>query len=708
MPVPAASPRPFARVRSLLLAATVLAGVAPAAAQVPRDTATALNRLPAGTDGLVLSGGGSRGLAHPGSLLALQERGYDADIVAGTSVGALVGALYAAGYPAEEIQRLIRAVRWGELFTAAPLVIGPERAVRHPLISYDFQSDPLRYPRGFVPQWRMNRALVQLLFDAESRARGDFDRLARRFRVVATDLRTGEAVELGRGDLARAVRASFAVPGVFAPVEWEGRTLIDGGVADNLPLDAARRLGARYVVALDVGKTDPEIASRGPIGVLGRTIDLFQDLAQPERVPPDLWIAPVLPPAFAGATFPGNPTWLFDAGYDAVVAAGDSVRATGRPRRGLPAPPARFTGLVIEAPDSALAAYTRRAFDPLVPGAYEPRRVLATLDRLYTTGLFEGIWPRVEDDGAGGARLVVRTEAPPRRSIAGAVGYDSDRFGRLWLSFQRGTALMGAPTVASITGLATGRDQMASAEVRAYPVRLSPLVGTVGAFIRETDVPFVRAGDDVEVSRAGAWGSVELHQLLNERVAIAMLRAERIGIEGSDAGWSVGPLLRVSVPQSERPVVGTTGFAEAEARWGDVRYQQARARGSFDARRGSLQAAVVADAAAVWGDAPADVIPSLGEEWLVPGYRWGEARGRARLAGGVDAAWQTPLGAYLRTRVRAGAVADDVDAVLSDQPWAVGAEVGLFHNSPFGALSLGVGFSNRGEPRVMLDLGPEF
>jgi hypothetical protein len=363
---------------------------------------------------------------------------------------------------------------------------------------------------------------------------------------------------------------------------------------------------------------------------------------------------------------------------------------------------------VVEAPDSALAAYTRRAFIGLAPGPYAPRQLLSTLDRLYTTGLFEGIWPRVDDDGAGGARLVVRAEAPPRRSLAAALGYDSDRFGRVWLSFQRGTALMGAPTVASVTALATGREQMGAAEVRAYPVRLSPLVATLGAFVRETDVRFVRAGDDVEVSRAGAWGSVELHQLLNERVAVGMVRAERIGVDGRGEGWSVGPLLRVSVPQAERPVVGTTGFAEAEARWGDVRYQQARARGSFDARAGALQAAVVLDGAAVWGDAPPDVLPSLGEEWLVPGYRWGEARGRARLVGGVDAAWQTPLGAYLRTRVRAGAVAQDVDAALDTAPWAVGAEVGLFHSSPFGAFSLGVGFSNRGEPRVTLDLGPEF
>lgn len=709
-----------------LLATLALAAAPPAAAQVTgRDTARACgpetpaaactppvpvgpDRAAAGTDGLVLSGGGSRGLAHPGAVLALEERGYDAGIVTGTSIGALVGALYAVGYPAREIQRQVRAVHWGELFTAAPLVTGPERAVRYPVLTYDLQADTLRFKRGIVPQWRMNRVLVRLLFDAEARSRGDFDRLARRFRAVATDLRTGEPVVLGRGDLARAVRASFAVPGVFAPVEWEGRTLVDGGISDNLPLEPARRLGARYVVAVDVGRPSEEIASRGPFAVVGRTIDLMQDLAQRDSVPPELWIVPALPPTFGGVTFPGDPTGLFQIGYQAVAAAGDSVRFTGRPARTLPAPPARFSGLAVEAPDSALAAYARRAFAGVAPGPYAPGEVLRTVDRLYTTGLFEGVWPRVEDGGAEGARLVVRAEAPPRLTLAGALGYDSDRFGRAWVSVQRSTALGGAPAVMGLTGLATGREQMAAADLRVYPVRMAPLVAGAGVFVRETDERFVRPGDDVEVTRAGAWGSLELHRLLAERVGMAVLRAERIAVDGGEGGWSVGPLLRLAIPQSERLVVGVTGFAEAEARWGGVRYQQARARGSYRTRRGALQAALVGDGAAVFGDAPPDVLPALGDEHLVPGYRWGEARGRARLVGGVDAAWRTPVGAHVRARLRAGGVGDDLGQVLGDAPWSVGGELGVFYGSPFGALSLGVGISNRGEPRVVIDLGPEF
>src|SRR5690606_20222927 len=104
-----------------------------------------------------------------------------------------------------------------------------------------------------------------LLFDANARARGNFDRLPRRFRALATDLETGRAVSLGSGDLARAVRASMAYPGFFAPVEWNGHLLVDGGVVDNLPTLEARELGARRLVAVDVTRPAERVGSRAPL-----------------------------------------------------------------------------------------------------------------------------------------------------------------------------------------------------------------------------------------------------------------------------------------------------------------------------------------------------------------------------------------------------------------------------------------------------------
>ena len=157
-------------------------------------------------------------MVHAGVIDALEARGYDAEIVVGTSMGAVVGALYAAGYSPEEILERIREVDWTEVFTPTPVVIGPDRSVRYPLVNFDLKVEERRFSRGLISQWRINRALAQLLFDANARADGDFDRLPRRFRAIAADLRTGELVVLGEGDLARAARASMAVPGIFAPV----------------------------------------------------------------------------------------------------------------------------------------------------------------------------------------------------------------------------------------------------------------------------------------------------------------------------------------------------------------------------------------------------------------------------------------------------------------------------------------------------------
>src|SRR5690606_32818912 len=123
-----------------------------------------------------------------------------------------------------------------------------------------------------VPDAGINRRLVEMLFDAGARARSDFDRLPRRYRAVAADLRDGSVVVLGHGDLARAVRASMAVPGVFSPVVIDGRILVDGGIADNLPTTQARALGALYIIASDVllPELDPRPPSRAAVRVRAR------------------------------------------------------------------------------------------------------------------------------------------------------------------------------------------------------------------------------------------------------------------------------------------------------------------------------------------------------------------------------------------------------------------------------------------------------
>lgn len=207
--------------------------------------------------GLVLSGGGSRGLAHVGVLQALEEQRIPIDAITGTSMGAVVGGLYASGMTAGEINEMMRGIEWNLAFRDRPARStlnfrrkedDREFLVRFPL---GIQSGDFRVPRGLIQGQKLTQKLrLQTLSVA---AIDDFDRLPTPFRAIAADLETGDRVVLDGGDLTSAMRASMSLPGVFAPVEIGGRLLVDGGLVENLPVDVAKSMGVDIVIAVDVG-----------------------------------------------------------------------------------------------------------------------------------------------------------------------------------------------------------------------------------------------------------------------------------------------------------------------------------------------------------------------------------------------------------------------------------------------------------------------
>ncbi|HPC82883.1 MAG TPA: patatin-like phospholipase family protein [Thermoanaerobaculaceae bacterium] len=230
--------------------------------------------------GLVLSGGGALGLAHVGVLKVLEELHVPVDCVAGTSMGAIVGGLYAAGYSPQEIERLAYELPWGELIEDRPdrRHLPYRRKVDDQTyltpIQLGLSGGRLRMPSGLIAGHRLGIELRLLTLRAQGTE--DFDRLPLPFRAVAADIGTGEMVILRRGELAHAMRASMAVPGVFSPVELDGRLLVDGGLVDNLPVDQARAMGADVVIAVDVGT--PMAAKRRPdsiASILSRTSDML-------------------------------------------------------------------------------------------------------------------------------------------------------------------------------------------------------------------------------------------------------------------------------------------------------------------------------------------------------------------------------------------------------------------------------------------------
>ncbi|WP_144137963.1 patatin-like phospholipase family protein [Paraburkholderia sp. BCC1884] len=206
---------------------------------------------------LALSGGGARGYAHIGVLKQLEALHVPIDCIAGTSMGAVIGGLYASGMSAAEIEGALAGIDLTDVAFDREARTNQPQEVRKDNLDYPvgfplgFGSGGIRSAKGLI----QGNQLLALLQEHTSRVAGDvdFDDLPVPFRAIATDIETGDRVVLHKGSLPQAIRASMAVPGLFAPVVLGRRTLVDGGIVDNLPVDVARQMGADIVIAVDIG-----------------------------------------------------------------------------------------------------------------------------------------------------------------------------------------------------------------------------------------------------------------------------------------------------------------------------------------------------------------------------------------------------------------------------------------------------------------------
>jgi NTE family protein len=207
--------------------------------------------------GLVLAGGGAKGAAHVGVLKVLEQMRIPVDVVVGTSMGSIVGGLYAAGMRPAEIERAIQEIDWVDLFEDAPN--RADRSFRRKADDalYMFKAKPgfsdgqIKVPLAIIQGQKFDLQLNRLTQGVS--AITDFDALPIPYRAIAADLETGEQVVLKSGSLARSIRASMAVPGAFYPVELDGRLLVDGGIANNIPVSVARDLGADVLIVSELG-----------------------------------------------------------------------------------------------------------------------------------------------------------------------------------------------------------------------------------------------------------------------------------------------------------------------------------------------------------------------------------------------------------------------------------------------------------------------
>ncbi|MDX1795763.1 MAG: patatin-like phospholipase family protein [Hydrogenovibrio sp.] len=206
--------------------------------------------------GLVLAGGGARGLAHIGVLKALEKQHIKIDYIAGTSMGALVGGLYAAGLSVKQIENFATSIDWDSTFNDEPIRYYQSFRRKRQQFEYFIKGEVgmkngnLLLPSGALQGQKQDLLLESLLLNTTHSR--NFDRLRIPFRAVATDITTGQPYILKQGNLAHALRASMSVPGIFAPVEIDGHLLVDGGITNNTPVSVVRNMGADIVIVSDI------------------------------------------------------------------------------------------------------------------------------------------------------------------------------------------------------------------------------------------------------------------------------------------------------------------------------------------------------------------------------------------------------------------------------------------------------------------------
>jgi NTE family protein len=206
--------------------------------------------------GLVLAGGGAKGIAHIGVIKVLEEMRIPIDYIAGTSMGSLVGGYYASGMSSDRLEELILDLDWNDLFHDNPA--RRDRSFRRKKddseflinLPVGFRDGKFTRPRGIIEGQKVDLVIKSMVLPARDVA--DFDDLPIPFRAVAANIENGEAVILASGKLDRALRASMSIPGAFLPVEIDGRLLVDGGMALNLPMRVAREMGADVLIVVDL------------------------------------------------------------------------------------------------------------------------------------------------------------------------------------------------------------------------------------------------------------------------------------------------------------------------------------------------------------------------------------------------------------------------------------------------------------------------
>lgn len=421
-------PRRLTRATSHLLALLLLLAVAARGwAQEPTGEPSS------GKIGLALSGGGAKGFAHIGVLKVLEANDVPIHVVTGSSMGSIIGGLYAAGYAPERIEELILELEWQTLFNDSYRPdshdISSFASTRENyLLSLPLENRRPRLPGRLIEGRNLSMQLYRLMLPWHGIS--DFSRLPVSFAALATDLETGKARRFDSGYLPEAIRASAAIPSVFKPVVIDGRPYIDGGVTRNIPVEDARALGADHVLISNVGEpVKPVDSLKTFVDVLFQAIGYHQLESDSVQIPlGDIHIRPDIE-AFDSFSY-DDAAALIERGERAarallpeIFALLDSVKTRDPPERPDPRPdydkPLRITEVNYRNADSRLARKANAVLGIRPPEKLSYSNLERRISRLYDTELFSQITYRlISDPGEGGHQLNMKlNHSEPDRGL---------------------------------------------------------------------------------------------------------------------------------------------------------------------------------------------------------------------------------------------------------------------------------------------------
>lgn len=272
---------------------------------------------------LVLSGGGARGFAQIGVLKSLEENNIQISNVVGTSIGSLIGGLYASGYNVKELDSITKNVNWNEIFSLNNtqernnLFLDQKNENDKSLISLRFKGFELQLPKAISSGNSFNSFLQQLIWQSGYQPYGDFDKLKYQFRAVTTNIVNGEIVSLSKGDLVKAIKASATVPLRYSPIEIDSMLLVDGGILANIPVNETKEFEPDFIIA--VNSTSPIFGKdelTTPWNIADQVVSIASDKFKNWYKEPDLFITPEIG-NYSNIDFQ-NSYSLIDIGYNST------------------------------------------------------------------------------------------------------------------------------------------------------------------------------------------------------------------------------------------------------------------------------------------------------------------------------------------------------------------------------------------------------